>query len=772
MQHPPDNSQDAGKGAGRLYADLVLPLPLPGTFTYSVPENLRNSVAPGKRVSVPFGRQRVYTALVKKVHGNPPEGYKTKDILSVPDITPVALPVQMRFWDWVAEYYMCSPGEVLKAALPGGFRPRAGAGEEIRPRTVQFIRLHPSFWSEEKLSTVAEKLKRAPRQSELVMEYLHMSGYSGKGSPPEIPKSALAAKGKEIDAPLRALVSKGIFQKSLRPVSRLDEHGAGQKQMSMLNNFQEEALGTIKKQFDSKDVVLLNGITSGGKTEIYIHLISHQLSIGKQVLYLLPEIALTTQIISRLKSVFGNQAGVYHSKFSDAERVEIWNRVLHEGDNSYRLILGVRSSLFLPFNNLGLVIVDEEHENTFKQFEPAPRYHARDAAVMLASMHGARTLLGTATPSVESWYNTLSGKYGLAGLTKRYSEIELPEIIIADTRLARKKKQMRSLFTPQLLEAVNESLDLGDQVILFQNRRGYAPYIECTDCGWVPQCRHCDVSMTYHKKNAGLQCHYCGASQKPSSVCPECGGASIKTRGFGTEKIEDEIPLFFPGARVGRLDFDSARGKRAHQKIISDFEDGRIDILAGTQMVAKGLDFGRVSLVGILNADNMLLFPDFRAHERSFQLMSQVAGRAGRKVKRGKVIIQTGFPGHPVIKNVTENNLERHFKQNLAERRSFRYPPYVRLIRIIVKDKNRELTGNAAVYLANDLKAKFGSRVLGPEYPAVGKVQNRFIMHILIKIEKGANLPRARSLITEAIVRVQSDPRFRSCQVFPDVDPV
>ena len=776
MQHPaPGNNQKTADppepgGKEEIFADLLLPLPLQGVFTYSVPDGLLPRVHPGSRVMVHFGRQKIYPAIVKELHGKKPEKYETKQILSVPDDHPVALPVQIRFWEWIASYYMCAEGEVMKAALPSGLRPTGPQGNAIKPKTQRFISLHPSQCSEEALNRLTARLERAPRQLELLMNYLHLTGYNGNGNPPETERSTLLAGSGTGAQPIKTLITKNIFTETTRTVSRLTDPLAEQKEMSMLNRFQEEALASIREQFKKKSVVLLNGITSAGKTEIYIHLINEQLEKGRQVLYLLPEIALTAQIIARLKSVFGTQAGVYHSKFSDAERVEIWNRVLNNDDNSYRLILGVRSSLFLPFRDLGLVIVDEEHENTFKQFDPAPRYHARDSAIMLASMHGASVLLGTATPSAESWYNSLSGKYGLAGLTKRYSEIELPEIVIADTREARKKKRMKGLFTPQLLDAVEEALSLGEQVILFQNRRGYAPFIECDDCGWVPVCNHCDVSMTYHKSGRQLVCHYCSASEKPPPACRECGSTALQTRGFGTEKIEDEISLFFPQARVGRLDLDSARGKRAHEKIISNFEEGGIDILAGTQMVAKGLDFGRVSLVGILNADNMLLFPDFRAHERSFQLMSQVAGRAGRKVKRGKVVIQTGFPVHPVIRNIVDNNLERHFSELLAERRQFRYPPYVRLIKLVIKDKNRDVVEEAANALASGLRKRFGSRVLGPEYPPVSKVQNRHIKNILIKIEKGANLSRARELIMEGISHLRSQPGLRSCTVYPDVD--
>ncbi len=755
------------------FADLVLPLPLPGVFTYSVPDTLRASVSTGKRVLVQFGKKKIYPGVVKEVHNRKPADYNTKDILSVLDKEPVVLPVQLRFWEWLASYYMCTAGEVMKSALAGGLRMEGETGLAYKPKTETLLSLHPSVCNREILDQLPSQLAKAPRQQELLMSYLRLSGYTGTAiTAPEIPKNLVLKNAEATDAQVKALAVKKILIETTGQVSRLTAPPAEQKEISMLNSFQQEATDSIKEQFETKDVVLLNGITSGGKTEIYIHLIKETLEKGKQVLYLLPEIALTTQIIVRLKHIFGEQAGVYHSKFSDAERVEIWNRVLSGADDSYRLILGVRSSLFLPFSDLGLIIVDEEHENTFKQFDPAPRYHARDSAIMLASMHNAVTLLGTATPSVESWHNALSGKFGLVNLTKRYKEIELPEIIIADTRLARKRKKMQSLFTPQLLESIKEALDNREQVILFQNRRGYAPYIECADCGWVPVCKNCDVSMTLHKKINRLSCHYCGESQKPVACCPDCSSQEIKTRGFGTEKIEDEISIFFPGARIGRLDLDSVRKKRSHEKIIGSFEAGKLDILAGTQMIAKGLDFGRVSLVGILNADNLLLFPDFRAHERSFQLMSQVSGRAGRKVKRGRVIIQTGFPDHHVISNIVENNLEKHFSEQLAERKMFRYPPYVRLIRIILKDKSHDVVTRAAFYLAGRLKGLFGSRVLGPEAPLIGRVQNRHLMHIILKIEKGANHSRAKDMIASETSHLLSLPAYRSCTVIPDVDPV
>ena len=759
-----------------IFADLIMPVPLPGVFTYRVPEEFEQEVLPGKRVIVQFGRKKIYSAIIRSLHGNPPEGYEIREIMSVLDSRPLVTDLQMRFWEWMADYYMCTTGEVLKAALPGGLKLESETGLAVRdpfsPKTETYLSLHPSVSTPVKLDEILEKLGRAPVQKELLERYLQMADFPIPGTPPtEIPKKIVLTGRQSVHAPLKALLDKNILLAVQRETSRIAVPEDEQKIISSLTLYQSAAIETIREQFMTKDVVLLHGITSGGKTEIYIHLVREALQKGKQVLYLLPEIALTAQIIVRLRNIFGRQAGVYHSGFSDAERVEIWNRVSGNHRDGYSLVLGARSALFLPFTDLGLVIVDEEHENTFKQFEPAPRYHARDSAIMLASMHGAKTLLGTATPSVESWHNALSGKYGLVNLTKRYRETQPPDIIIADTREARKRKKMRSLFTPQLLDAIEEALNHGEQVILFQNRRGYAPYIECIDCGWIPVCKHCDVSMTLHKGLNQLVCHYCSAAVRPPGSCPECGSDRLQTRGFGTEKIEDEVSIFFPRAKAGRLDLDSARRKRGHEKIIGNFEAGKIDILAGTQMIAKGLDFGKVSLVGILNADNLLFFPDFRAHERSFQLMSQVSGRAGRRVKRGKVIIQTGFPGHPVIKNIIDNNFERHFREQLAERRQFLYPPYVRLIKIVLKERKREPLEKAAASLATALRSVFGKRVLGPEYPLIGRVQNRYIMNILLKIERGANLARARELITAEIVKLQSQPGFRSCIIYPDVDP-
>jgi primosomal protein N' (replication factor Y) len=573
-----------------------------------------------------------------------------------------------------------------------------------------------------------------------------------------------------------ALVEKNVFEAERREVSRLLPGDDEDSEELVLTEEQAKALEKIRGEFNEKQVVLLHGVTSSGKTEMYINLIAEQLSHGKQVLYLLPEIALTVQIINRLKRFFGNRVGVYHSKFNDNQRVEVYMSLLHDGDDpakpAFDIILGVRSSVFLPFKRLGLVIVDEEHENTFKQFNPAPRYHARDAAVILAAGHGAKVLLGSATPSLESYYNAQVGKYGIATISKRYKEIELPEIHIVDTLMARKKKLMKSFFSPQLVDAIEQALNLNEQVILFQNRRGFSPYVECEECAWVPQCKHCAVSLTYHKKSNQLVCHYCGYSIPNLSSCLACGSTKMTVRGFGTERVEDELALFFPSARIGRMDLDTTRSRNAYERIISDFEHGRIDILVGTQMVTKGLDFDRVSLVGILNADNLLNFPDFRAHERSFQLMSQVAGRAGRKHKRGKVIIQTTKPEHQVIKQVVANNFEQLFKSQLIQRKTFHYPPYSRLLRITLKHRNSRTLAVAARQLADNLRKRIGDMVLGPEAPLINRIQNYYIEEILLKLDRGVALPKAKVVIRQEMDRLLEYKPYGGLVISPDVDPM
>jgi primosomal protein N' (replication factor Y) len=578
------------------------------------------------------------------------------------------------------------------------------------------------------------------------------------------------------ESAFKAMVDKNIFEVEKREVSRLEPQDDDKGDQLILSAEQEKTLKKIVDDFKEKQVVLLHGVTSSGKTEMYINLIAEQLRNGKQVLYLLPEIALTAQIINRLKRFFGNRVGIYHSKFSDNQRVEVYQSLMNDGKDqskpSYDIILGVRSSIFLPFKRLGLVIVDEEHENTFKQFNPAPRYHARDSVILLAAMQQAKVLLGTATPSLESYYNAQVGKYGFATITQRYKEIEPPEIVLVDTLIARKKKLMKSIFSPQLLEAIEETLARGEQVILFQNRRGYSPFIECEECAWVPQCKHCAVSLTYHKKSNQLVCHYCSYTIPNLTFCLACGSAKLTTKGFGTEKVEDELALFFPSAVIERMDLDTTRSRHSYERIISEFELGKIDVLIGTQMVTKGLDFDRVSLVGILNADNMLNFPDFRAHERSYQLMAQVSGRAGRKFKRGKVYIQTTNPDNPIIKHVVSSSYELLFKEQLLQRRDFHYPPYYRLIRISLKHLNIKTLQVAANQLATNLRSRFKERVLGPEEPLISKIQNLYIEDILIKLERNLPLPKAKVAIQEEISRIQSYKPFGGVTISTDVDPM
>ena len=571
-------------------------------------------------------------------------------------------------------------------------------------------------------------------------------------------------------AVLAALVERGVLETYLKEIGRLDISDLPTNAVYALNEFQQTALSSIEKQFKEKPVVLLHGVTSSGKTEIYIHLIQKVLDEGKQVLYLVPEIALTTQLTSRLKRVFGKRLGVYHSKFSDAERVEIWNNVLN--DKSYEVIIGVRSSIFLPFRQLGLVIVDEEHESSYKQYDPAPRYNARNAAIVLASMHGAKTLLGTATPSIESYFNAETGKYGLVELHQRHEEMQLPEIVVVDTKEAYHKKRMEGHFSDVLLEKIAKALGNNEQIILFQNRRGYAPYIECKGCAYVPKCKNCDVSLTVHKVFNTLTCHYCGYTEPIPTICPVCKTPNLNTKGFGTEKIEDEIRQIFPDARVSRMDLDTTRSKKSYEKLITDFENHKVDILIGTQMVTKGLDFEHVSLVGILNADNMLNFPDFRAHERAYQLMAQVSGRAGRKNKRGLVVLQTSQPEHTVIGQVIRNDYAAMYKLQTEERKQFKYPPYFRMIQVTLRHKDVHVLQQAAFTLAGQLRAIFGSRVLGPIDPVVSRIQNLFIKQIILKIENEASPAKAKEMLQHASDELLTQSRFKAVRIGLDVDPV
>ncbi len=822
------------------FVDVILPLALPKQYTYSIPEELADKVKIGKRIVVQLGQKKLYTAIAYSLHNNEPEDYKTKDILQVIDQSPLISGIQIRFWEWMASYYLCTLGEVMKAALPSGLKLESetqvvinneydlsfplseaesllmslleeGGSQSIlqivtkskvpntlgnlnslleknilsvfetiessyRPKYETIVRLHSQLKTEEDVNRVFGELTKAPAQQKTLMAFLSLTAPSQSVFNGFVSRKDLLDKASTSTAVLNALVDKNIFETELQEVSRLSKLESTSKKELELTPLQKTVLDNIREEFQSKHVVLLHGVTSSGKTEMYIKLIEEQLEQGKQVLYLLPEIALTAQIINRLKLFFGNRVGVYHSKFSDNQRVEIYQNLLEDVNDhknpTYDIILGVRSSIFLPFKRLGLIIIDEEHENTFKQYNPAPRYHARDSAIVLATLHNAKVLLGTATPSVESYYNAQIGKYGFATIKQRYREIELPKIILVDTLIARKKKQMKSVFSPQLIDAISEALANEEQVILFQNRRGYAPFVECEECAWIPQCKHCAVSLTYHMKSNQLVCHYCSYATQNLSSCLACGSTRLSTKGFGTEKVEDELSIFFPLARIERMDLDTTRSRNSYERIITEFELGKIDILIGTQMVTKGLDFDRVSLVGILNADNMLNFPDFRAYERSFQLMAQVSGRAGRKIKQGKVIIQTSNPENHVIQNVTNNNYEQLFKEQLLQRKEFRYPPYYRLIRISLRHRNQKILNIASKQLAVNLKAYFNERILGPEVPIIGRIQNFFIEDILIKLERNIDLQKAKGKIVEEMNRIKEYKPFSGLYISPDVDPM
>lgn len=748
-----------------LYADIILPLPIPGTFTYAVPAEWKEAVRTGMRAVVPFGSKRIYTGIIVLIHENEPKHYKPKTILSLPDEEPILRVPQYRFWEWISEYYIAHPGEVYQAAVPSGFKL-----DQYKPKTEAYIRLSTSLSDENMLLQWMDKLSRAPKQLELLIRYLEISGFTETRSiRPVSKKQLLGIKNRFSPSALNGLVDKEVFEIFQQEVGRLEVSDLEREDAYPLNASQQKAMREIEEQFNDKQVVLLHGVTSSGKTEIYIHLIEKVLAEGKQVLYLAPEIALTAQLTTRLRRVFGNKLGVYHSKFSDAERVEIWNNVLH--NESYEVILGVRSSIFLPFRELGLIIVDEEHEPSFKQYDPAPRYHARNAAIVLASLHGAKTLLGSATPAIESYHNAKIGKYGLVELRERYEEMQLPEILVVDMKEAYRKKQHEGHFSDVLLEKINLALQQQEQVILFQNRRGYAPYVECKACAYIPKCKNCDVSLTLHAATNTLNCHYCGYIERLPQECPSCKTPGLQTRGFGTEKIEEEIKKFFPDARVMRMDLDTTRSKKGYARIISAMERRQVDILIGTQMVTKGLDFEKVSLVGILNADNLLNFPDFRSHERAFQLMAQVSGRAGRKHKKGLVVIQTYSPDHPVIQQVLHHDYQAMFDLQTQERASFKYPPFYRMIQITLKHRDFKVVDRAADKLTATLRIAFGNRVLGPVVPLIARVQNQYIRQILFKFETAASVKAARTTLLNILSELNAQPEFKSVRVSCDVDP-
>jgi primosomal protein N' (replication factor Y) (superfamily II helicase) len=748
------------------FADIILPLAVRGRFTYSIPKEIEKDVKPGVMVTVQFGGRNLYTGIVCDIHEKAPDIKNVKPILSVTDRIPVINELQLRLWLWISEYYICSEGEVMKAAMLSEV-----SLNSYKPRLESFIKLAENF-TEEKLNDILDKLKKAPRQQETLSSYLRLTGYEKGKNASQVARSLLLSESHSSAPVLDALIARGILQSVSETVSRISENDSFKDPVKQLSEAQDLAYKSIKKQFQDKDIVLLHGVTSSGKTEIYIHLIEEQLKLGKQVLYMLPEIALTTQIILRLKKHFGAVTGVYHSRFSDAEKVEIWKRVAEKDQmKNYRLILGVRSSIFLPFSDLGLIIVDEEHDGSYKQHDPAPRYHARDSAIMLAAMHNAKTILGSASPSIESYNNAVNGKYGLTELKERFGFIKLPSIILANSREAYRKKLMVSHFTPELLQAMDEALGKDEQIILFQNRRGFSPYIECSECGWIPVCFQCAVNLTYHKGIGKLVCHYCGYTIDMPSKCGNCHSSGMVTRGFGTEKIEDEIKIVFPAARVARMDQDTTRNKNSFKKIIQAFEERRIDILIGTQMISKGLDFENLTVVGILNADNLLNYPDFRAHERSFQLMEQVSGRAGRRQKQGKVVIQTSDPANKIIRLVLRHDYLNMFRMQSEERMTFNYPPYSRMVKISIKHKERTQLNHYADILGKDLKEIFGKRVLGPESPVISQVQLWYIKTILIKIEREKPPAKAKQLIVDAIDRLEKEKGASSLKIAIDVDP-
>ena len=741
-------------------------------FTYSVPSSLEEQVQRGVRVLVPLGRNKTYVGIVSEKHHRAPEEYQTKDILQVLDVTPILLDSQLRLWHWIADYYMSPIGEVYKAALPSGLKAEDG----FRPKTETYITLTPQFRNEQTLHVALNMLHRADKQQAALVDYLALSHWdSVEGSVcretvVEITRDELLNAGHSLPT-VNALVKRGLLEVYEREVGRLNHGGEPHlEKIRPLSDVQQDAFNKIQFSFLGKNVTLLHGVTSSGKTEIYIHLIRQALEKKQQVLYLLPEIALTVQIMQRLQHVFGNRLGIYHSKYSDAERVEIWQKQLSK--NPYDVILGARSAVFLPFQNLGLVIVDEEHETSYKQQDPMPRYHARSTAIVLAQMFGAKTLLGTATPSVETYYNAKTGKYGLVELFQRYKGIELPEIQVVDVKDLQHRKMMNGPFSPYLLNKVREALEHGEQAILFQNRRGYAPVIECKQCGWVPHCQHCDVSLTLHRNLNQLTCHYCGYTYQVPTECPACGCHELRTKGYGTEKVEAEVQDIFPEARIARMDLDTTRSRSAYERIISDFASGRTNLLIGTQMISKGLDFDKVSVVGILNADSMLNYPDFRAYEHAFMMMAQVSGRAGRKGKRGLVVLQTKSPDLPIIQQVVRNDYAAHYQSLIAERQQFHYPPYYRLVYVYLKHKQDWVVDTAAAEMASRLRQWFGARLLGPDKPAVAKVKSLSIRKLVLKLELGINMGDVRKYLALAQQQMLQDKRYVSLQIYYDVDPL
>jgi primosomal protein N' (replication factor Y) len=821
-----------------FFADIILPVAAPGTFTYRIPQQLEFSVEVGQRVIVQFGSKKIYAGIVAKIHENVPSVDRIKYITDILDSGPILGQKQLDFWQWVRQYYMCQPGEVMAAALPSALKlsstssivlhpeyvpdteklsdneylltealsiqPRITIDEaekilgfskimpliktmiekgyiimeeelteQFKPKKEKQVMIADAYRDEQVLSALMDQLsKRAYKQMELLMVYLAETQFPLKAAR-EVPASLLLNRAIANSSQLKVMEEKGIFTISTKTVSRLPNYEATiSPENIQLTPHQQSGLDQIKEQFGTKDVVLLHGVTSSGKTELYIKMIHEAIQQGKQVLYLLPEIALTTQIIDRLKHYFGTSIGVYHSRYNANEKVEVWNKVLKADDEqAYKVVIGPRSAIFLPFSRLGLIIVDEEHDPSYKQSEPAPRYHARDAAIMLASSFGAKVLLGSATPAFESFFNVKAGKYGYASLTERYGNIALPEIEIVNLREEVKRKTIKSHFSAPLLEEVKKAHTNKEQVILFQNRRGFSLRLECEICNWIPQCRNCDVSLIYHKHQNMLRCHYCGYATAVPNICPDCQSTAIKMHGFGTEKIEEELGLILPDLKIARLDLDTTRSKYGFQQILETFGAGKTDVLVGTQMVTKGLDFEKVKIVGIMNADNMLSYPDFRAFERSFQLMSQVSGRAGRKNQRGKVIIQTYQPRHELLQHVLNNSYEELFDKQMFVRQQFKYPPFFRLIELKLMHRDSHLLNVAAFELASMLRPVFDKNLLGPEYPMVSRIRNQYIKQLLIKFARNDSAASVKKILQDKLSVFQTMPDFKSIRLHIDVDP-
>ena len=813
------------------FINVILPIPLEKLFTYSVSKTEFEYLQIGMRVAVPFGKSKIYTALVYEIHSTPPDVYEAKEIHKILDEHPIVNQLQLQHWRWIADYYMCTIGEVFRSALPSAFllesetlilRNERGVVaekdlkddeflvfealqhqsmlkvhevsaivdrknvlpilnrllaknvillkdeiyEQYKPKLVRYVKLGVAYKSEEKLEALLESLTRAPKQSQLVLSLFQLQATEKK----PIKSTTLESVSGSSKAVIKALVDKGILEEYRIQIDRVNYEGTSENfDLKALNKYQNKALDNIQQNFENKKVTLLHGVTSSGKTEVYVKLIEECINKGKQALYLLPEIALTTQLISRLQDYFGEKVSVYHSKYSVHERVEVWNNVLTRKPKA-QIVIGARSAMFLPYSKLGLIIVDEEHEGSFKQFDPAPRYHARDAAIVLSNLHQSYILLGSATPSIESYHNSKTGKYGYASIERRFGDVLMPEIELVDLKEQTRKRRMKGHFSERLLDEITETLENGEQVILFQNRRGFAPIVECTTCGHSPQCPNCDVSLTYHQLKKQLRCHYCGHHIALPESCEACGSQTLDTKGFGTEQVEQELKTLYPKANVGRMDLDTTRGKYGYEKIITAFEQQELDVLVGTQMLTKGLDFRNVNLVGIMNADSLLNFPDYRAHERSFQLLTQVAGRAGRTKKRGKVIIQSYNPYHQILKQVSANDYEGMFKEQLYEREQFLYPPVNRIIKITFKHKNYNSLNEAADWFAKSLRNVFRNGVLGPEYPPVARIRNQYLKHVIIKIPMGQSLGKTKNSIKRIENSFNAISQFRSVRVIYNVD--